>query len=692
MRIIHKIALLATAFLVLAASPLQARDKRIQVSGFGLLGSAELRNALHILEWENKPLSGRKIDDAAFLMLTRLKQSGYLDAALIATLRLADGSQSTASWTTDFEPQLEPDLEISETEFTVSAGLLYYYKDLSITGLTAIENEDALAYFIPNETLYSSRKDKSYSPSILANQKKQLIGGLALLGYADAQFVDTNVSIDRETGAATVELTIDQGRRYRVVERIVALSADANAPTENTESVDALYSRRWIDDQVRALRNESYRLGYPDTRISSKIVHAEPNGPIMEVTVRFEVQRGPKIILSDVEHRGASDTHIHLLQRKAKLQPGEPLDISEVEAARRSLSQLGIFRRIDLTYEPDGDGQRKAVFNYQNGERLEWQLLFGYGSYESFRGGILGERSNLFGRAHTVSFEAIKSVKSTEGKIHYTLPEILGETIDMRLSANLLDRQELYFDRSERGVSVGLSTHLRNLGTDIGLNYSFDRKRSSNVQAEADPAQIEPTNIGSISLRSSKNAVDNILYPTSGYELFGSFRYSDKILGGETDFLRTELGATYHAKWGSRWIAHFSAKAGHIGIPDALAVLPKSERFLIGGENTLRGFRRGEAGPIDDNGIPTDAEAYGLINAELEYPLIDKLNLVLFTDAARVWGSTDNLDLYDDYLNLGIGLRYKTIIGPIRLEYGHNIDPRPNDPKGTVHLSIGFPF
>ena len=120
--------------------------------------------------------------------------------------------------------------------------------------------------------------------------------------------------------------------------------------------------------------------------------------------------------------------------------------------------------------------------------------------------------------------------------------------------------------------------------------------------------------------------------------------------------------------------------------------IPNTERFLVGGENSLRGFRRGEAGPIDDEGIPIGAEAFGLINAELEYPLFDKLSAVLFVDAARVWSSTEQFGIYDDFVDVGLGLRYRTIVGPVRLEYGRNINARPSDPTGTLHLSIGFPF
>ncbi len=692
MDLLQKVVAVAALVLALGNLPMHAKNKPVKIDGFGLLGNAELRGSLRLLDFEQGPFDARKVDDGAFLLLTRLRQSGYLDASLTATFELPDGETRSATWESDTRPDLPQDLATHAVRYEIAPGILYYYEDVQISGLVAIEPEIAREYFIPKAALYSRRADKAFSPSIFSNGQKQLIAALVGLGYTDARVVERNTLKDPVSGAVTAQLTIEQGKLYRVAESRTSLIESEKLVEQTEAKEDAIYHRAWVDDRIRELRNESYRLGFPDTRITSSISLLETSESETQVAVIFEVRRGERKILTSVEHRGATDTKSSLLQRKTALSPGNPLDISEVEAARRRISRLGIFERVDLSYEPDGPDGRKAIFDYENGERIEWQLLLGYGSYEKLRGGVLGQRSNLFGRAHSLSLSATQSVKSTSGRFDYTVPELLGESIDGTIEASYLDREELFFDRTERGVSLGLSTRLERLGVDLALDYAFDRKRSSDPAFNAD-LRLEDTNIGSLSLRASRNRLDNILYPKNGYEIFAAVRYAAETLGGETEFIRPEAGASYHAQFGGLWLLHLGARGGMVSSPgDNATEIPNGERFLVGGENSLRGFRRGEAGPVDDADIPIGAEAFALLNVELEYPLLERLNVVLFADAARVWNSTGRSDEFDDLLNVGLGLRYQTIVGPVRLEYGHNIDPKPSDPEGTLHLSIGFPF
>lgn len=680
------------ALLAFHAAPLQAAT--VKVSGFGLFGNAELRSSLRLLEIEEGELDSQKIDDGAFLLLTRLTQNGYLDAKLTATYQKSDGTEETATWTSPFEPQIPEGVVAEKLHYTIQEGTLYYYNSVTIDGLVSIDPEEAKNYIIPDTSLYSRKKDRSYSQNILANHQKQLAAALAALGRTDAKVTPVSVDIDKSTGAVDVALQVDEGPLYKITQAEVHyLKEDALLESKEIDP-GANYTRAWVEDQVRAIRNEAYSHGYPDTKVSSRILKATPEEGTVSVHILFEVRRGPKITLSGVEHKGATDTHLPLLDRKADLTTGTPLDITKAEAARRRLSRLGIFERIDLSYQDDGPGQRKAVFDYKNGERIKAQLLLGYGSYEQFRAGLLAQRDNLFGRAHSLSFSAIRSIKSASGNLNYTVPELLGESIDGTFEINFLNRQELYFDREERGVTMGLFRRLPELKTDIGLDYAFERKEARNPKFEGeDTDDFQEANIGSLSLRATRSNIDDILYPKSGYEISGVVRYADESLGGETSFLKPEISFAYHKQLGSRWLFHFGARAAQITFSEGtLSEIPPNEFFLVGGENSVRGYRRGEAAPLAENGNPTRVEAYSLVNLELEYPILDRLNLVLFADAARIWESAEASELYETLSSVGLGFRYNTIVGPVRLEYGHNVDPRPEDPRGTVHLSIGFPF
>lgn len=665
---------------------------KISVKGFGLFGNAELKNALQLLEIGNEPIDSQKIDDGAFLLLTRLTQNGFLEAKIEGEYQTTDGDIGNVIWTIPFEPQLSENVSAEKIQFKTIPGTLYHYNSVSIEGLQSIDPEIAQTYIIPDSSLISRKKDRAYSESTLSNHQKQLAAGLAALGRIDAKVTTTSLNIDKTTGGVDIALNVAEGPLYKVAKAEVHYLKGEEKREESINTGDATYTRRWLEDQAKNLRNESYHLGYPDTKVSSRIVSAMPEGGTVAVHIRFDVTRGPLITLSGIEHRGADDTHHPLLNRKTDLETNKPLDITKTEAARRRLSRIGIFQRIDLEYEQDGAGQRKAVYNYQNSDRIQAQLLFGYGSYEQLRAGFLARRENLFGRAHTLSFSAIRSIKSTSGQIDYTVPELLGESISGTMELNFLDRQELNFDRNEQGISLGLFKSMPKIGTDIGLDYALERKESSDIKL-GEELELEEANIGSLLLRATKSKIDSLLYPKSGYIISGAIQYANESLGGTAEFIRPEFSLAYHKKLGNRWLFHCGIKGGQITFPEANdSRTPLTEDFLIGGENSVRGYRRGEATPIDANGTPTSVEAFGQFNVELEYPIFNQLNIVLFADAARVWESAENRDSYADFTSIGLGLRYNTIVGPVRLEYGHNLDPRPSEPKGTVHLSIGFPF
>src|SRR5258706_2481205 len=111
--------------------------------------------------------------------------------------------------------------------------------------------------------------------------------------------------------------------------------------------------------------------------------------------------------------------------------------------------------------------------------------------------------------------------------------------------------------------------------------------------------------------------------------------------------------------------------------------LPFNRRFFPGGENSIRGYQEGEASPRNAAGQFTGAETFLLGNVEFEQALTKAFSLVLFSDSIGVARDLKDYPSSESLFSVGGGLRWKTIVGPIRLEYGHNLNPRPGDPAGT---------
>jgi outer membrane translocation and assembly module TamA len=116
-------------------------------------------------------------------------------------------------------------------------------------------------------------------------------------------------------------------------------------------------------------------------------------------------------------------------------------------------------------------------------------------------------------------------------------------------------------------------------------------------------------------------------------------------------------------------------------------------RFFPGGGSSIRGFREGEASPRGADGRFTGAKTYTLANLDLEQALTSTWSVVVFGDALVTAAELRQYPLAGERLySAGLGVRYQTLIGPIRVEYGRNLNPRPGDPRGTWQISVGAAF
>lgn len=411
------------------------------------------------------------------------------------------------------------------------------------------------------------------------------------------------------------------------------------------------------------------------------------------VTVTARINPGEPVKLGQVRFTGNAHTRESILRRLVKVSPGEPLNPIALDNAQARLGRLGVFSDIELHYDPETGDVRDAVFAVTEGRRKDINLLFGYGSYEQFRGGIEFNNYNMFGRAHTGSLKLIQSMKGTQGEYLYTVPELFGTSVDGSTRLFGLRREELSFLREEYGVTASLRWPLGPHDS-LTTGYSFRRLRSTENELATSGTDDNQTDAASVEAGWLRDLQDNPLTPRHGYKLLAHVEEASRYLGGQVDYQRLLLDASYHTNWGrSRWI--------HAGITHGVITtfgddndrdLPVNVRYFPGGDGSIRGYQRGEAAPRAANGQFIGAKTYLQVNLELEQALTRKFSVVLFTDALGTAVRLADYPFSERLYSAGLGLRYNTLIGPLRLEYGRNLNPRPLDPKGTLQISLGFPF
>jgi outer membrane protein assembly complex protein YaeT len=673
------------------------KPAKLKVSGYGFFGNLELKNLIKTFDEKEKErefYDANFIEDTALILISRVNRDGYLNPTITVHLALKDGSTKTVRWReTITEPLPRPTLA-KVVEFEIDKGVFYFFDEIQFDGLKSISVEDARAFFVERGALVKFKKARSFTQSRLDRGVSSLTEVLQRKGYDAAEVSVAKLDKNDETGAVNVTIRIKEGPKFKVrsIEKEIFYGTNQQPSQVSTLETNVVYSKPWQQDFAQKLRATNYHRGYPDTTVEIISTNREPTNGLMLVDLTAKVNSGDQITLRKVKFSGAKKTKESVLRRRVRLKKHSLLDRIAVEEGRYRLARLGVFDSVGVRYDTVDEHTRDVIYELQEGKEVDVSMLFGFGTYELLRVGFEVNQNNVFGRAHHARLRVAQSFKSSSADYLYTMPEFIGEDVDVFFNAFGLRREEVSFTREEYGGGAGAKKFLKSISSDFGVRYNYQILHAVETKL-AEQVGVADASVGSVTFDLKRDKRDNPLYPTRGYRLYGSLETASEYLAGDVNFERIEIGASYHHPIRRTSWLHLGINHGIVftqGSP--LDELPFNKRFFPGGENSVRGFQEGEAAPRNANGKVVGAETYLGANIEFEQALTAKWSVVAFSDSIGFAKDIGNYPFDETLFSVGLGVRWRTVIGPIRLEYGHNLNPREDDPPGTVHFSIGFPF
>ena len=682
----------------MAACPVVAQEN-IKVKGMGLFSDMRLKSRLSFLHGFSKKevveLDAALLEDSAFILLEQVKLTGHLRPKVVGRMKTSEGEVSY-TWTHPYTVVLPANFEAESVVYQIQPRVLYFYDNVDVKGVEVIPEDEVRRYFIPTGTLFVQKSDRAFTPNNLNDRIGRLLNQLNSLGHQDARVTNREVKMNDKTGAVQVTLEIDEGPLYKVKSYEEVIYQDDKVVEKSTHTLeDTVDNLDWLRDVRQGLSNAAYRKGFPDVKVTSEITEeGKENDGVVERDYLFKVELGEKATIRNIVFTGDPDVKDTILRRQTDLQSGELLNFLQVSEGRRKLMALGVFDEVNLSLSaPDESGQRDVIYEITPGLREQLSLLAGWGSYELARVGVHWQLNNPFHRAHRIDLEAKQSFKATSVRGTYSIPQIFGTDVTAFSQGGYLYRQEISFDREVAGISVGGTVNPDFLnGLTTGLEYGFESQRSIRFGNQSFDSRDNAI-VASIKGQATLDRLDNALFPTRGYQIAGTSKTASDFLGGNVDFEKVELGAAYHHPLTDALIFHVALRYGGIfSWKEDSENIPFSERFFLGGENSVRGYKYGEAAPIDSQGELIGGQTYILGNIELEQRVVGNFALVVFYDATTI--SANSMVIEDGvYLDsIGAGINYQTFVGPVRLEYGYNLHRRPTDPAGTLLFSFGFPF
>jgi len=660
MRILTTISLLGFLLASTHAAELQIR---------GLNAFPETK-ALDIMEGrlaflKSRPASPARADDASFILKRLLKTSGFKDAEV--------------NWSLEGEQTII---------LTVVEGRRSLIGKVSVVGIAAGEASSMVskqfrsAHDADHQLSSKSPYLPESNPQGLANATQYLQS----IGYWDAS-VTLTAGRDDSSGLINIRLLVQPGPRYELTAPRVQVAGIPQLELEKSlfslagktaTTIEVRKARRLVEQYYR---NQGYQLAVVEMFAS------QANG---RLAVLFRVAPGRRYTVGGIEVVGTEKVHKRELDRRFRPFLGQPFRAEEFEAEIRRLYATGAFEIVRLEPLPQDDGTLDLTLRV---EEAKPDGYFAYGGVGSLEGPILGGgyyHRNIFGNLWNFSSGLEISAIGLLGDVRVTEPWFLGCDLRLTPRAYALTRTYDGYDKTEGGNGVELAWDLDNkYSAKLSFYNSLVKASSDGIAVSA----LGPENylIHRLAFEQSVDQRNNAILPTNGYFVRLNNEIGLTFDDDSVSYFRTDARVSiYEPIFGKSHMA-FNMQAGLIIPTGNSANLPIDLRYFLGGASTVRSFPERELGP-SSNGYSRGGEAYWSANLEYFQPLKGLLSGVVFFDAGSLSQNFEDFGSGRTNFAAGLGLRFDLPIGPIRLEYGHNLNPGTGARSGALHFAIGAAF
>lgn len=633
--------------------------------------------------------------------------------------------------------------------FTVTRGPQCMVEQAEVTGNTAITSAELAP-------LVLTKAGQPFSDSTIGSDALRIQGYYRQRGFSAVKVTSQVERREPKAGSEFVRVRLVIAEGVRSVVDSVNFQGNTAIPSETLRSsVTSGPAQPYFEPQISS-DADSIALVYLNRGYPEVTVEAQPKaiGDGSKVELVFAIHEGPQILIDHVLIAGNQRTSRDTIFREVQLKSGQPLSQQQEDETRTRITALGLFRRVDISYLqlPGAQNRRDVVITVEEAPVLS--ISYGGGleggrrlvresgtadAVEEFqvapRGFFQVGRRNLFGKdrsldlfmraslrpkgttASTGGTPALPTIEDREKRFNeylvqltYLERRIAATDFDFSISAGVEQAVRSSFDFSRRGASATLTRRLSR-AVAISWRYGIDKTRiftKSNFEAQPDIDRLFPrqrlSSVASSLIRDTRN---DALEPTSGSLIGTDAEVAARSLGSDLGFLKTFVqGFTYRQLQGSR--GPVLVLGTRVGLGTAFTrtedgqtiddAIPLSERFYAGGDSTVRGFALDRLGPLDRNGFPRGGQGLIVLNAEMRIPVRGGLGAVAFIDAGNVSLHVTEFNIAETRGAVGFGLRYRSPVGPIRVDLGMKLDRRQVPPdnelerRTALHISLGQAF
>jgi outer membrane protein insertion porin family len=515
-------------------------------------------------------------------------------------------------------------------------------------------------------------------------------------GYARAQ-------VEAEVPEGGGELPVVFRVRAGTLSTVASFAVRSPQPLPAGQELRELRMREGGAYRVRDLARDrasvlaAYRnVGFLQAEVVPEVSLPPEGGP---VDVLLRVVPGPRTQVDHIVISGLEATREEVVRRELAVEEGGALGLQKVLESQRRLGSLGIFQKVSLSeMDPESSSARSVVVTADEGPRTTVAYGIGYAEHERLRFSTEVTRRNLWGLDRSITAFARISFRGSRLETTFREPYLFARRHELFVTAFREEEDRDGFDFVRYG---GLLQTGRTLSPtwSLILRYAYQETSVFNIEVPLDEVdrQFRSTTFSGPSASVVNDTRDDPLDPHRGRFIGADVQLSHQALGGDT-FMKGFLQASTYQRLAARTVLAVSGRLGlgrTFGYDEPLR-LPLPDRFFAGGDYSLRGFATDLAGPVvvlpSGEVIPTGGNGLLLGGAELRYDVGRRFSAAAFTEAGNVYPLVSDMTLSDVRYTAGLGLRYKSALGPLRIDWGYKLDRRPGEKPYHVHFTIGHAF
>lgn len=578
--------------------------------------------------------------------------------------------------------------------YTIIEGRRLYIKTISFTGNAAYTGKElknmmdtdewGIFHFFTDSGLL--KEDK------LKEDVKKLNAFYLNNGYINAKVSEPEISHDKE--GIYVKIPVIEGKRFKVGKisisgDTISVSRDELLKTLSIGKKD-YYDREAIMRDIDTLSQAYNDEGYAYTDVTPVTV---PDEKEQRVNIEFQVVKGEKIYLNRISFAGNTKTRDKVIRRQLAVSEGDLYSRGKLKTSYMSLSRLRYFEEVDFQTEK-GPEKNLMDINIRVKEKPTGMISVGAG-YSALDAAVVSaqiSQQNLFGRGQSLGVTASLGGNSRSYDLYFIEPWLFD--IPLWSKSDLWNYERSYdtynLNTTGFGQTLGYPIWPKwNLTGYVGYRLSTDKIKDVQETASSYIKKQEGvTTTSGMTFTLVRDTTDDYFFPTKGSKNSATVEFTGGPFQGDVDYTKYTALSTWFFPLPSDTVFGVRGRAGYLQ-PRGDKDVPIYVRFWLGGMGSIRGLRN--VGPKD----PATNDFIGGLtflnfNAEYIFNLFKNAGMkgVLFFDTGNAWESGYHLD--DMRKTAGVGVRWYSPIGPLRLEYGYVLDRKEDEAAGRWEFTIGM--